>query len=279
MYFLYTLYFFMSVMVSGNGEEPRLVWSDEFNYEGLPDSTRWSYDVGDGCPQSCGWGNNELQYYTKADTSNVRVVRGNLIIEARKKNYKSKAYTSVRLRSTGNAVWQYGYIEVRAKLPYGRGTWPAIWMMPGTSRYGGWPASGEIDIMEHVGYDPGVVHGTLHTSAFNHVKGTQVGKQQKVESFNSDFHTYSINWTEDKIEFYIDRKQYHTFENNKSGYEAWPFDHPFYLILNLAVGGNWGGSAGVDDAIWPQRMEVDYVRVYEPLHTDDQKKLLLSGME
>lgn len=269
----------MSVIVLGDGAEPRLVWSDEFNYEGLPDTTRWSYHVGDGCPQNCGWGNNELQYYTKADSSNVRVTGGNLIIEAQKNSYKSKAYTSARLRSAGDAIWQYGYIEVRAKLPHGRGTWPAIWMMPETSKYGGWPASGEIDIMEHVGYDPGVVHGTLHTEAFNHIMGTQVGKQKIVESFNSDYHIYSINWTADKIEFYIDRKQFHVFENNKSGYKAWPFDHPFYLILNVAVGGNWAGSAGIDDTIWPQRMEVDYVRIYEPLASDAQMKLLLSETE
>lgn len=249
---------------------PTLIWSDEFEYEGPPDSTLWDFHMGNGCPKLCGWGNNELQYYTD-DESNVRVKGGKLIIEAHKENLKGSEYTSSRLSSTDEGNWQYGYIEVRAKLPSGRGTWPAIWMLPEKNIYGGWPASGEIDIMEHVGFDPSVVHGTVHTTAFNHKIGTQVGKQINVTDFDSAFHNYAINWTADVIEFYLDGEKYHEFRNNGEGSDAWPFDHPFYLILNIAVGGGWGGQKGIDENIWPQRLEVEYVRVYEPLYTETQK--------
>lgn len=242
----------------------KLVWSDEFDYEGAPNPTLWDYDEGNGCPSLCGWGNNELQYYTNRE-ENLRVEDGKLVIEVHIENYKGSAYTSAKLRSKDEGFWQYAYIEVRAKLPFGRGTWPAIWMLPKENIYGGWPKSGEIDIMEHVGYDPGVVHGTVHTEAFNHSIGTQVGKQTVVMDFDTNFHVYAINWTENRIEFFVDGIKYQEFKNNGDGPAAWPFDHPFYLVLNVAVGGNWGGVEGVDDAIWPQRMEVDYVRVYEPL--------------
>lgn len=245
----------------------KLVWSDEFDYEGAPNPDLWEYDEGNGCPSFCGWGNNELQYYTNNE-KNVRVADGKLIIEAHKENYEESGYTSAKIKSN-NSAWQYAYIEIKAKLPSGRGTWPAVWMMPETSIYGGWPKSGEIDIMEHVGYDPGVVHGTVHTEAFNHSIGTQVGKQTMVPDFDTDFHVYAMNWTENQIEFFVDGVKYQEFKNNGDGPAAWPFDHPFYLILNVAVGGNWGGAEGVDDAIWPQRMEVDYVRVYEPLAPRD----------
>lgn len=255
-------------------QKPRLLWSDEFNYTGAPDSTRWTYDLGNGCPNNCGFGNEELQHYTN-QPENVRVDGEKLIIEAHKVAGQDSAYTSTRIKTKGKATWKYAYVEVRAKLPEGRGTWPAIWMLPDTLRYGGWPASGEIDIMEHVGYDPAVVHGTVHTSSFNHKIGTQVGKQHQVKDFSEAYHRYAVNWTEDQVEFIIDDKVYHTFKNNGSGYKAWPFDHPFHLILNIAVGGGWGGQKGVDPAIWPQRMEVDYVRVYEPLRTKAQKKFIL----
>jgi beta-glucanase (GH16 family) len=234
-----------------------LVWSDEFDRSGLPDPGKWGYDVGDH-----GWGNNELQYYSKSDLKNARVEDGRLIIEAIADPSRPKGYTSARMVTKGKASWQYGYIEVRAKLPQGVGTWPAIWMLPEESRFGGWPKDGEIDIMEHVGYDPGKVHGTVHTEAFNHVVGTQKGAQKMVPDFATEFHTYAIDWTADKIDFFIDGQKYFTFE--KTGdHKEWPFDQPFHLLLNIAVGGNWGGAQGVDADIWPQRMEVDYVRVYD----------------
>jgi beta-glucanase (GH16 family) len=145
----------------------KLIWADEFKKEGLPHPDHWSYDVGDH-----GWGNNELQYYSKEDPKNARVEKGHLIIEALADATHPKGYSSARLVSKGKAAWQYGYIEVKAKLPEGVGTWPALWMLPEENRHGGWPKNGEIDIMEHVGFDPGKVHGTVHTEAFNHGIGT-----------------------------------------------------------------------------------------------------------
>jgi beta-glucanase (GH16 family) len=237
--------------------DSNLIWSDEFEYEGLPDPEKWVYDVGDH-----GWGNNELQFYTDKNLENARVEKGFLIIEARKDSIFEKGYSSARLLTRGKASWQYGYIEVKAKLPKGIGTWPAIWMLPEEKKYGGWPKSGEIDIMEHVGYDQGIVHGTVHTEAFNHTKGTQKGERIQVPTCSEEFHVYAIDWQENKIDFYMDGAHYHSFENTGGGWEEWPFDHPFHLILNIAVGGNWGGAKGVDSEIWPQRMEIDYVRVY-----------------
>lgn len=239
-----------------------LVWADEFDEEGEPQSERWGYDLGDGCPGNCGWGNNELQYYTRRP-ENIRIEDGKLIIEARKEDYKGSEYTSARLVSKNKGDWKYGYVEARAKLPYGTGTWPAIWMLPTNWEYGGWPASGEIDIMEHVGYDQGIVHGTVHTEAFNHGIGTQKGDSIAVGDVHENFHVYAIDWTPEKIDFIVDNEVYHTFRNEKKGFEEWPFDKPFHLLLNMAVGGNWGGARGVDTTIWPQRMEVDYVRVYK----------------
>jgi len=240
-----------------------LVWSDEFEKSGKPDTNKWGYDLGDGCPTLCGWGNNELQVYTDEE-SNARIEDGRLIIEARKNRKDSvRKYTSARLITKHKGDWKYGYVEVKAKLPEGKGTWPAIWMLPTDWKYGDWPGSGEIDIMEHVGYDQGNVHGTVHTEAFNHVKGTQKGDSIVLETVSDQFHTYAINWTPDQIEFLVDNEVYNTFSNNGNGHKAWPFDQPFHLILNIAVGGNWGGRNGIDESIWPQRMEVDYVRIYK----------------
>ena len=247
-----------SSCIAQDSAKAKLIWSDEFETSGLPNPANWDYDVGDH-----GWGNNELQYYSKADLRNARIENGVLIIEAVTDPSHPKGYSSAKLVTRGNSSWQYGYIEVRAKLPQGRGTWPAIWMLPRESRYGGWPKDGEIDIMEHVGYDPGKVHGTVHTEAFNHTIGTQKGGQTIVPNFSADFHTYAIDWRAERIDFFIDGLKYFSFENTGGDYKEWPFDQPFYLILNVAVGGNWGGAQGVDANIWPQRMEVDYVRVYD----------------
>ena len=243
--------------------ERQLVWSDEFDRDGRPDTSKWNYDIGDGCPDNCGWGNNELQFYTN-DPANVRVADGLLIVEARKDSLKSKAYTSAKIVSRGKGDWLYGRFEIRAKLPRGLGTWPAIWMLPTDWKYGGWPASGEIDIMEHVGYDPGIVHGTIHTESYNHMKQTQKEGKITVQDAQDSFHVYTVDWTEDKMDFYVDDHLYHTITRNpKEDYKGWPFDQRFYLIMNIAVGGNWGGAKGVDPKIWPQKMEIDYVRVYQ----------------
>lgn len=241
-----------------NQSAPRLIWSDEFNYTGTPDSTKWNYDLG-----GHGWGNNELQYYTN-DNKNVRVENGNLIIEARKDSFENNAYTSSRLVSKSKGDWLYGRIEVRAKLPKGTGTWPAIWMLPTEWKYGPWPASGEIDIMEHVGFDPGVVHGTIHTEAYNHLKQTQKEGLITVTSAQDEFHTYAVDWREDKMDFYLNDKLYYGVTRDpKEDFKGWPFDQKFHLLMNLAVGGGWGGQKGIDESIWPQRLEIDYVRVYE----------------
>lgn len=241
----------------------KLVWADEFENSGTPDSTKWSYDLGDGCPNVCGWGNNELEYYTQ-DSTNVRVENGILVIEARQDSLGGKPYTSTRIVSRKKGDWLYGRVEAKAKLPKGKGTWPAIWMLSTEWKYGGWPQSGEIDIMEHVGYDPGVIHGTLHSDKYNHVKKTQQEGKITVPDPQEAFHVYAVEWEENEIRFYVDEKLYHRVKRNpEDDFHGWPFDQKFHLIMNLAVGGNWGGQQGVDSNIWPQRMEVDYVRVYE----------------
>jgi beta-glucanase (GH16 family) len=235
----------------------QLVWSDEFNEPGPPDPAKWGYNVG-----GHGWGNRELQYYTDADPDNARVENGNLVVEARKETFGDNAYTSARLVSRTKGEWTYGRVEARAKLPSGRGTWPAIWMLPTVEKMD-WPEDGEIDIMEYVGFNPGVVHGTVHTKAYNHSIGTQKGGQVTVPDASTAFHVYAIEWTPDRIDWFVDDKPYYSFTNDKAGKkETWPFNGPFHLIFNLAVGGNWGGQKGVDESIWPQRMEVDWVRVY-----------------
>lgn len=241
----------------------KLVWSEEFNYTGLPDSTKWSYDRGNGCPDVCGWGNNELQYYTWDRKENARVEDGHLVIEARKDTMGGMNYTSARLVTKNKGDWQYGRVEVRAQLPAGKGMWPAIWMLPTNWEYGGWPRSGEIDIMENVGYWPDSVFGTVHTEAYNGMLGTQKTKGTVYNDLSKAFHVYGIEWTADSILFMVDGTVYNRFTNDKTGVAAWPFDKTFHLLLNIAVGGNWGGKYGVDDSIFPQKMLVDWVRVYQ----------------
>jgi beta-glucanase (GH16 family) len=243
--------------------ERKLVWSDEFEYTGSPDSTKWSYDLGDGCPNVCNWGNQELQYYTN-ELKNVRVDSGRLIIEARLDSAGGLRYTSTRIVSRKKGDWLYGRIEVKAKLPRGRGTWPAIWMLPTEWKYGGWPKSGEIDIMEHVGHNPGWIHANIHTEAYNHVKKTHREGKINVPDVQEAFHVYAIEWSDEKVDFFVDDKLYHTLKHESTDtYVEWPVDQKFHLIMNIAVGGGWGGQKGIDDKIWPQRMEVEYVRVYQ----------------
>jgi beta-glucanase (GH16 family) len=243
---------------SASAQFKKLVWSEEFNYNGLPDSTKWGYDVG-----GEGWGNNELEYYTSKRESNARVEEGHLVIEARKEDFHSNTYTSARLVSKHKGDWKYGKIVVRAKLPHGKGTWPAIWMLPTDWKYGGWPKSGEIDIMEFVGYMPDSIFGSAHTESFNHILGTQSTKGIYFGDLATAYHEYAIEWTPKQIRFLVDGKAYHQFNNNGQGPKAWPFDEKFHLILNLAVGGNWGGKMGVDAGVFPQQMLVDWVRVYQ----------------
>ncbi|MHA8061972.1 glycoside hydrolase family 16 protein [Aquirufa beregesia] len=235
------------------------IWADEFDQPGLPDDKIWSYDVG-----GSGWGNNELQYYTQADLDNAHVENGILTIEAKKESYEGKNYTSARLVTKGKKDFLYGRIEVRAKLPAGRGNWPAIWTLASQSDYGQtyWPDNGEIDIMEHVGYDPGVVHATVHTKSFNHVLNTQKAGIIQVPDFDQAFHVYRIDWTPEYIKAFIDGREYFTFQNSGKGWQEWPFDKKQHLLLNIAVGGNWGGQKGVDESLFPAKLWIDYVRVY-----------------
>lgn len=236
----------------------KLTWSEEFNYVGLPDSSIWNYAVGGN-----GYGNNELQYYTQSDTNNAVVRDGKLFITALKKIKEKSKYTSARLFTKDKAMFTYGRIEISAKLPSGRGTWPAIWMLGKNRSEISWPECGEIDIMEHVGYDPDSIHGTIHTKAYNHIKGTQKGKTIFIKNPYTAFNTYAIEWTPEKIDFLVNDVVYNHIENEHRTSAEWPFDQPFYLIINLAIGGNWGGKKGIDENIFPATMEVDYIRVYQ----------------
>lgn len=240
----------------------QMVFRDEFDGTGLPDDTKWNYDVG-----GHGWGNNEKQFYLEKSLDNVWLKDGKLHITALKKDHENSDYTSTKLTTYQRLLLQYGKIEVRAKLPKGRGTWPAIWMLPQSIRTGeeNWPLCGEIDIMEHVGKDPNVVHTSLHSKLYNHILGTQITHFDTLKDVFDNFHTYGIEWDEKGIKFIYDDQVY--FESFKgqdgriSNNEGWPFDKPYYLILNLAIGGNWGGD--IDPDIFPSTMEVDYVRMYK----------------
>lgn len=238
----------------------QLVWHDEFNTPGAPNPALWSYDVG-----ASGWGNHELQFYTDNRRENARVENGHLIIEARHEPWQGAAYTSARLVTKNKGDWTYGRFEIRARIPTGLGTWPAIWMLPTTWDLGNgdWPDNGEIDIMEHVGYDPGIVHASTHSHDHYWRKGTQRTATVKVPDIDTQFHVYALEWDPDQIRIYLDDHLYFTSNRNGGDWKVWPFYRPFYLILNVAVGGDWGGVKGVDETAFPRRMEIDYVRVYQ----------------
>jgi beta-glucanase (GH16 family) len=229
------------------------VWQDEFDRDGLPDRTRWDYESGF-------VRNNERQYYTRERAENARVENGMLVIEARRERFEGADYTSASV--TSRASWTYGRFEVRARLPKGRGTWPAIWTLGANIRQAGWPECGEIDIMEHVGFDPGRIHANIHTRAYNHVQKTNKGNSVAVPDADGAFHVYSATWTPSRITVAVDGRPYFSFDKESGGDAVWPFDKPQYLILNLAIGGNWGGQQGIDDGAFPARYEIDYVRVF-----------------
>lgn len=237
----------------------KLVWQDEFNTTGhsMPDTGNWWYETGAG-----GWGNNELQNYVsgrQGQDTLAMVSDGTLKIIAKK--IGSTVYS---IRMNTNLGWTYGRFEARLKLPKGKGTWPAFWMMPKT--FTSWPYDGEIDIMEEVGYNPNYVSASIHCMAYNHTIGTQKTAQKYVSGAQDDFHVYAVVWSDDSIEAYIDGIKYFIFPNDKTGdRNTWPFDAPFYLKLNLAWGGNWGGAQGVDESALPATYEVDYVRVFQKI--------------
>ncbi len=238
----------------------KLSWSEEFNYTGLPDSNKWSYDAG-----GHGWGNNELQYYTHAAITNAEVSNGSLKIKALRQKMDNREYTSARMVTRGKADFTYGKIEIRAKLPPGRGLWPAFWMLGMNVGKEGWPGCGEIDIMEHVGFEKDSVFGTVHTKAYNHIKGTQKGSKAFIGNPYDAYHLYSIEWTPEKMDFFLDSQLFYHFLNEHKTTAEWPFDSSFYLLLNIAIGGNLGGKQGVDPTVFPATLEVDYIRVYSPV--------------
>ena len=227
-----------------------LLWSDEFNNSGAPDPSKWGYDIGTG---GGGWGNNELQYYTNR-TDNAEVSGGVLKIKAKKENFSGSAYTSARLISKGKFDFKYGKIEFSAKLPDGVGTWPALWMLGSSISTVGWPACGEIDVMEHRGMELNKIFGTVHHPG--HSGGNADGGTKVISGATTGFHKYTCEWTAAAIKFYVDDQVYYTFPNNSSV----PFNSNFFIIMNVAIGGNFAGA--VDPALTSAIMEVDYVRVY-----------------
>lgn len=262
----------LAAATSGLAAQWSLVWSDEFSTPGLPDKTKWDYETGF-------VRNNELQFYTRDRLENARVEGGNLVIEGRKERYPNPGYkpgsdpkksrrsglefadyTAASLITKGKASFLYGRIEVRAKLPQGKGVWPAIWMLGTNMPAVGWPRCGEIDIMEFVGKDPDRVHATMHFSREG--KHASKGSNLKAPSPFNDFHIYAVEWFPDHMDFFFDQQKYFTFQVNDAGPGADnPFRKPQYLLINLALGGSWGGT--MDDAVLPQKYLVDYVRVYE----------------
>ena len=231
-----------------------LVWHDEFDYDGLPASTDWKYQTGDG-----GWGNHELQDYVSGEYNGVKIAEvsdGTLKVWAKKLDGKVR---SVRLNTRKS--WTYGWIEASLKLPKGKGTWPAFWMMP--SQFTGWPKDGEIDIMEEVGYHANYCSSSIHCNRYNNSGSTIEHAERYIPTAQTEFHVYGLEWTADYMTFYQDGKAILTYKNNGGGHDSWPFYKPFYIILNLAWGGDWGGAQGVDESCLPTAMEVDWVRVFQ----------------
>jgi len=256
------------------GKAWELIWSDEFDGKTL-DAEKWSPNIWP--PRKV---NDEDQAYTSRE-KNLCIENGNLVIEAHKEEYEDAQYTSGRVHTDGKGDFLYGRFEVRARLPQGKGTWPAIWMLPsnpyrysttceegedwqGSSTCDAWPNSGEIDIMEHVGYQMDHIHGTVHNEAYYWAKWEQRKGRILIDGVDEDFHVYALEWTPERIDAFVDDSLYFTYINEQNGWRTWPYDQPFHVILNIAVGGMWGRSGGgIDDTIFPQQMLVDYVRVYE----------------
>jgi beta-glucanase (GH16 family) len=237
-----------------------LAWADEFEGDAL-DPASWMHETGDGCPSNCGWGNNELEYYRP---ENTLVQDGYLIIEAKKQSFGGREYTSSRILTKGKRQFKYGRIDIRAAVPEGQGIWPALWMLGANIDQVGWPATGEIDIMELVGHQPDRVHGTVHF-------GNSAGQHQQVSSskflpggakYSQEFHVFSLNWEEDQIQFLVDNEVFQTITPASLNGAPYPFNKNFFFIFNVAVGGNWPGSPD-NTTPFPQRMIVDYVRVFQ----------------
>ncbi len=240
----------VSVTVAG-AAEPQLLWSDEFNTNGAPDPAKWGYDIGRG---DNGWGNAELQYYTNR-AENVSVQDGKLKITAKKENYSGAAYTSARLLTKGKYSMKYGRVEISAKMPEGVGTWPALWMLGANIETVSWPNCGEIDIMEHLGRDLNKIYATLHYPGRS--GGNADGNTRTIANATTEFHKYTLVWNSSIIQMLVDDQPIHTVNNSSSI----PFNHNFFFIMNIAMGGNFPGP--VDPAFTSASMEVDYIRVYD----------------
>lgn len=233
-----------------------LVWSDEFNTPGAPNLAVWTGERGYRR-------NKEAQYYTGERPENVRLENGLLVIEALRDNWDGKPITSASLTTKGKHTFLYGRIAVRAKIPTGRGAWPAIWTLGENADQVRWPACGEIDIMENVGFNPRKIHANIHCSAYNHAQHTGKGRGITVDAPWSEFHEYAVEWYEDRLEFFFDDTRYFVFRKESDDPSVWPFAQPHYLLLNLAIGGTWGGQKGIDESLFPLRFEIDYVRHYQ----------------
>lgn len=238
-----------------------LVWGDDFDYEGAPDINKWTFEVG-----NHQWPNNELQAYTNK-IENAYVKNGKLTICSLNKKDGERKFTSAKINTSKSACLQYGYFEVKAKFPVGPGSWPAIWLMP-VDKSDHWPACGEIDLAEHIGRKPESVLFSLHSKRHNHQRHDTVQYTTSVKfdkNFFDDFHIFSMEWTKDYVEYFIDGKSYCRYNKNddleEQGYDSWPFDKPYYLILNTAVGGGLGGP--IDISYLPYKFEIEYVHIYQ----------------
>ena len=238
----------------------KLIWEDNFDNEIL-NLNYWNIYSGNGCPELCGFGNHELQYYTN-DIKSINIKNGKLFISAYFDSL-SKTFKSAKITSNGKVDFQTGYLEIDAQLPNAVGTWPAIWLLPSLNRSLNWPLDGEIDIMENVGYDSCKIFGTIHTKAYNHTNGTQKSDSIFILDAHQKFHTYALNWTDSVLEWYVDTILYNSIKRNSNDMEEqWPFDKKFHFIINQAVGGDWGGKYGIDTSKFPQKLVVDRVSLY-----------------
>lgn len=238
---------------AATSHKPKLIFDE--NFEGTElNKDLWTFDLGDGCPQICGWGNEESQIYTR---NNHKVADGFLTITARKED---SIFTSTRIKTKEKFEFQYGTIEIRAKLPRGKGIWPAFWMLGSNIDEVGWPTSGEIDIMEFAGKDPELVHTTIHNQSGH---GTSAHTEVSIiENITEGFHTFKAVWTEQKIEFFIDNQKVYSYIPQEKTVESWPFDQPFFVLINMAVGGHFGGLE-IDQSIFPQEYVIDYVKIWQ----------------
>ena len=247
------LLLFILAGICMRSQEKEIIWEENFDGNTLNEEF-WKIETGDGCPELCGWGNNEEQSYTP---DNIRLKDGYLHISAVK---EQNDYTSGRITTKGKKNFKYGTYEVRLKLPRGKGLWPAVWMLGSNMDEVGWPMCGEIDMMEYVGREPNKFFTTLHTQdSHGNSKNT---RKDLIPGLDEGFHVFKTEWNEQRISFYVDGEHFYTFNPKERTKEVWPFDQPFYLIVNLAIGGNFGGSE-IDDKQLPQDLVVDYIRIYQ----------------